>query len=240
LKNIIIVNYSSTTCEETVKLSISENICFIKNELQENITLIAVSKTRTISEMQEAYDAGMRDFGENKIQEISTKFDKFGKDVKWHLIGHLQTNKIKFIVGKAFLIHSLDSIKLLMELEKHYKAESKICNALIQINIGREESKTGLLLEELEALLCECEKCQNVKIKGLMAVIPNGTEEEDKKYFSQMKHIWDTLKMRNFNNIEMKYLSMGMTGDYKIAISEGSNMIRIGEGIFGKRIYNNK
>ena len=180
----------------------------------------------------------MRDFGENKVQEFVEKFDDFGPDVRWHFIGHLQTNKIKFIVGKVFLIHSLDSIKLLRQLEKHYKAESKTCSALIQINIGREESKTGLLLEELETLLSECEKCQNVQIKGLMAVIPNKTEQEDRKYFNQMKHIWDTLKIRSFNNIEMKYLSMGMTGDYSIAISEGSNMVRIGEGIFGKRIYN--
>ena len=219
-------------------MSISENISLVKNNLQENVTLIAVSKTRTTEEIKEAYNLGMRDFGENKVQEFVTKFDNFGEDVRWHLIGHLQTNKIKFIVGKVFLIHSLDSIKLLRQLEKHYKAESKTCSALIQINIGREESKTGLLLEELETLLSECEKCQNVQIKGLMAVIPNKTEQEDRKYFSQMKHIWDTLKIRNFNNIEMKYLSMGMTGDYSIAISEGSNMVRIGEGIFGKRIYN--
>ena len=219
-------------------MSISENISLVKNNLQENVTLIAVSKTRTTEEIKEAYNLGMRDFGENKVQEFVTKFDNFGEDVRWHLIGHLQTNKIKFIVGKVFLIHSLDSIKLLRQLEKHYKAESKTCSALIQINIGREESKTGLLLEELETLLSECEKCQNVQIKGLMAVIPNKTEQEDRKYFSQMKHIWDTLKIRSFNNIEMKYLSMGMTGDYSIAISEGSNMVRIGEGIFGKRIYN--
>lgn len=221
-------------------MSISENICFIKNNLQQNVTLIAVSKTRTVLEIKEAYNAGMRDFGENKVQELSEKIGDFGENVRWHLIGHLQTNKIKFIVGKVFLIHSLDSLKLLMELEKHYKAESKTCSALIQVNIGREESKTGILLEELETLLSACEKCQNVKIKGLMAVIPNGTREEDKKYFSEMKRIWGILKLRSFDNIEMKYLSMGMTGDYEIAISEGSNMVRIGEGIFGKRIYNNK
>lgn len=219
-------------------MSISESISLVKNNLQENVTLIAVSKTRTTEEIKEAYNLGMRDFGENKVQEFLTKYDNFSEDVRWHLIGHLQTNKIKFIVGKVFLIHSLDSIKLLRQLEKHYKAESKTCSALIQINIGREESKTGLLLEELETLLSECEKCKNVKIKGLMAVIPNKSEQEDREYFSQMKHIWDNLKIRSFNNIEMKYLSMGMTGDYSIAVSEGSNMVRIGEGIFGKRIYN--
>lgn len=219
-------------------MSISENISLVKGNLQENVTLVAVSKTRTTQEIKEAYDAGMREFGENKVQEFITKFDEFGEDVKWHFIGHLQTNKVKFIVGKVFLIHSLDSLKLLYQLEKHYKADDKMCSALIQINIGREESKTGLLLEELEALLDACEKCQNVKIKGLMAVIPNKDEQEDRKYFNQMKHIWDTLKNRKYKNIEMDYLSMGMTGDYKIAISEGSNMVRIGEGIFGKRIYN--
>jgi PLP dependent protein len=219
-------------------LSISENISLVKANLQEKVTLVVVSKTRTTEEIKEAYNAGIRDFGENKVQEFVTKFDNFSDDVRWHLIGHLQTNKIKFIVGKVFLIHSLDSVKLLRQLEKHFKAEEKVCSALIQINIGREESKTGILLEELEALLNACEECQNVKIKGLMVVIPNRDEEEDRKYFNKVKHIWDTLKLRSFKNIEMKYLSMGMTGDYKIAISEGSNMIRIGQGIFGKRIYN--
>lgn len=219
-------------------MSISENICSVKHNLQENVTLVAVSKTRTVQEIKEAYNVGIRDFGENKVQEFIAKFDDFGDDVRWHFIGHLQTNKIKFIVGKVFLIHSLDSLKLLQQLEKHYKAENAVCSALIQINIGREESKTGLLLEELEALLDACEKCENVKIKGLMAVIPNSDENEDRKYFNQVKHIWDSLKLRDFKNIEMKYLSMGMTGDYAIAISEGSNMVRIGEGIFGKRIYN--
>lgn len=219
-------------------MSIKENINRIISSIPEDVQLIAVTKTRAIEEMREAYDAGLRDFGENKVQELIAKYDAFDNSVRWHLIGHLQRNKVKYIVGKVFLIQSLDSIKLLDELERQYSKACMTANALIEINIGREESKTGILLEDLEGLLARCEECSNVKIKGLMTVLPKCAEEEQKKYFREVKNIWDMLKNKNFKNIEMKYLSMGMTGDYKSAIEEGSNMIRIGEGIFGKRNYN--
>jgi len=221
-----------------VILSIEENICDIKKQLPKDVTLIAVSKTRTVEEIQEVYDQGVRDFGENKVQELTDKIDRFDSSVRWHLIGHLQTNKVKYIVGKVHLIHSVDSIKLLKEIEKRYGADNLTANILIQINIGREESKTGIFKEDLPEILEACENCNNIKVKGLMSVIPKGSEEDCKKYFREMQNIWHSIKGKSYKNISMDYLSMGMTHDYKFALEEGSNMIRVGEGIFGKRNYN--
>lgn len=218
-------------------MSIQENICNIKTQIPNNVKLIAVSKTRSIEEIKEAYYAGIRDFGENKVQELMDKIDKFDSTVRWHLIGHLQTNKVKYIVGKVYLIHSLDSIKLLNEIEKRYRAENLTANVLIQLNIGKEATKTGTFKENLTGILEACEKCNNVKVKGLMAVIPKGGEEECRKYFKEMYDIWKSIKNKSWKNISMEYLSMGMTHDYEIASQEGSNMIRVGEGIFGKRNY---
>lgn len=216
-------------------MSIVENISEIKKNIAPNITMIAVSKTKPVSQIEEAYSCGIRDFGENKVQEILDKFEKLPKDINWHLIGHLQRNKVKYIVDKVSLVHSLDSIRLLEEIEKQYGAKNLIANVLIQINIGKEESKTGIYVEELQELINACESCQNVKVKGLMAIIPKGNEEECRMYFRQMQDIWSHLKQQTYKNITMEYLSMGMSEDYKIALSEGSNMIRIGTGIFGIR-----
>lgn len=221
-------------------MSIEENIKDVKNNLPEGVTLIAVSKTKPVCDIQETYEFGIRDFGENKVQELVDKYDKLPDDIRWHLIGHLQRNKVKYIVGKVHLLHSLDSVRLLNEIEKQYKKNNAVCNALIQINIGKEDSKTGIYLENLEELIKNCEECTNVKIKGLMAVIPKGDEKTCKGYFKQMKDIFENLRSRKFKNIEMEILSMGMTHDYKYAVEEGSNMVRVGEGIFGKRNYNNK
>jgi pyridoxal phosphate enzyme (YggS family) len=220
-------------------LSIEENVKNLQKSIPQCVTLVAVSKTKPIQNIKEAYDIGIRDFAENKVQELKEKYEELPKNIRWHLIGHLQRNKVKYIVGKVYLIHSLDNVKLLNEIEKHYKDEGLNAQALIQINIGKEENKTGIYLEDLEELLETCESCDNVKIKGLMAIIPKGNEESIRYYFKKMKKLFDELKKREFQNIEMKYLSMGMTGDYKIAIEEGSNMVRVGEGIFGKRNYNN-
>lgn len=221
-----------------MELSVKENIYKVSASLPQNVTLIAVSKTKPVKDIKEAYEAGVRDFGENKVQEMLTKMDELNDDIRWHLIGHLQRNKVKYIAGKVFLIHSLDSIKLLNEIEKVYKGKNLTAQVLIEINIGREESKTGIFKENLEELLKACELCENVKVRGLMAVIPKGDEESCRKYFREMKNIWDELKKRNIKNVSMDYLSMGMTHDYKIAVEEGSNMVRIGEGIFGSRNYN--
>ena len=220
-------------------MSIKENISGILASMPQDVKLIAVTKTRSIEEIKEAYDFGLRDFGENKVQELINKYDEFDPAVRWHLIGHLQRNKVKYIVGKVFLIHSLDSVRLLEEIEKQYSLIAIKAQVLIEINIGREENKTGILLEELEELLISLEKCNHVVAKGLMTVLPICSEEEQKQYFKEIKKLWDKLQSCSYKNIFMEYLSMGMTGDYKAAILEGSNMVRIGEGIFGKRNYNN-
>lgn len=221
-------------------MSIRENIINIQNNLPKDVNLIAVSKTRSAEEIMEAYDAGIRDFGENKVQELVRKYEELPKDIRWHLIGHLQKNKIKYIREKVHLIHSLDSVELLLELEKKLQDQELPVNVLVEVNIGREQSKSGVFEENLEELIRKCEECSKIKIQGLMAIIPIGDEQSCSNYFKKMKLIYDNLKIREFKNISMNFLSMGMSGDYQIAIEQGSNMVRIGEGIFGKRTYNNK
>ncbi|MBD7910057.1 YggS family pyridoxal phosphate-dependent enzyme [Clostridium cibarium] len=219
-------------------MSISQNIEEVKSKLPSSVKLLAVSKTKSLEEMEEAYKAGIRDFGENKVQEMLKKQENFHEDVNWHFIGKLQSNKVKYVVGKVHLIHSLSSIKLLKQIEKEYEKGGEIAQVLIQINIGREESKSGILLEELENLIIEVEKSNYIKVKGIMVIIPKGDEASNSKYFRQTKEVFDSLKKRKLKNIDMEVLSMGMTHDYTIAVSEGSNLVRIGEGIFGKRNYN--
>ncbi|NLZ47335.1 MAG: YggS family pyridoxal phosphate-dependent enzyme [Clostridiales bacterium] len=219
-------------------MSIAENIQSLRNKITKDVTVIAVSKTRTIEEMQVAYDCGFRDFAESKVQELTLKQENFHKDVRWHFIGHLQRNKVKYIAGKVFLIHSLDSIRLLKEIEKQYEKLNLTANVLIEINIGREESKSGILVEELGELIKEVGNCNYVKVMGIMTVLPKGDEKSNREYFRQVKEIFDKLDAQKPKNVVMQYLSMGMTGDFIEAIEEGSNMIRIGEGIFGKRNYN--
>lgn len=157
------------------------------------------------------------------------------KDISWHLIGSLQTNKVKYIVGKVTLIHSLSSIKLLEKIELEYAKKDMVADVLIQVNIGREESKSGVLEEDLEELIQAIEKCKNVRVKGIMVIIPKGNDDENRYYFKKSFEIFEELKNNNYKNIWMEILSMGMTHDYKIAIEEGSNLIRIGTGIFGAR-----
>lgn len=219
-------------------MSISDNYIRLKDDLPKNVTLVSVSKTRTVEEIKAVYDVGERDFGENKVQEMMDKYEQLPKDIRWHLIGHLQRNKVKYLVGKVHLIHSLDSVRLLEEIEKQFEKNGLEANTLIQINIGREESKTGILLENLDELLTACEECQYVKVKGIMATIPIGDEESSMYYFSKTKEIFEELKGKKYKNITMETLSIGMSNDYKTAIKAGSNMVRIGTGIFGNRNYN--
>ena len=219
-------------------MSISENIKNIEEILPDGVKLLAVSKTRSLEEMEEAYNYGVRDFAENKVQELTYKEENFHKNVRWHLIGKLQTNKVKYIVGKVHLIHSLSSVKLLNKIEELYGRKDLIANTLIQINIGREESKSGVLLEDLEKMLEAVEECKNVKVKGIMVIIPKGDEDSNRSYFKKTHDIFLSLQNRKFNNISMEILSMGMTNDYKVAVEEGSNMVRVGTGIFGERNYN--
>ncbi len=164
-------------------MGIKENIEEIKSKIPSEVQLLAVSKTKPIEALEEAYAAGMREFGENKVQELLAKEEVFHKDVKWHLIGHLQTNKVKYLVDKVYLIHSLDSIKLLEEIEKVYGKNEKTANTLIQINIGREESKSGILEENLNEFIEAIEKCDHVFVKGIMVIIPKGNEESNRYYF---------------------------------------------------------
>lgn len=221
-------------------MGIRENLDKVKSTLAEGVKLIAVSKTRSEEEIMEAYEAGQRDFGENKVQELVRKMDNLPQDIKWHLIGYLQTNKVKYLDQRVSLIHSLDRVKLLDELDKNAKKKSYIQDCLIEINIGREESKTGIFEENLPELLNEAEGKENIRISGLMAVIPICGEDEQKKYFMKMKEISESLKKKETDNIKMDILSMGMSGDYKAAMECGSTMVRIGTAIFGPRDYGNK
>lgn len=218
-------------------MDINENIQDKLKTIPEGVTLIAVSKTKPMEMLEEAYETGMRDFGENKVQELCEKYDVFHKDVRWHLLGHLQKNKVKYIVGKVHLIHSLDSVELLKEIEKRYKNQNMVADVLIQVNIGRETQKYGVLEENIYDIMKEVKSCDNVKVKGLMAIIPKGNKEGNKIYFDKMYKLFETIKKESFDNISMDILSMGMTHDYLEAIEAGSNMVRIGEGIFGKRDY---
>lgn len=221
-------------------MGIKENIEKLKRTIPDGVKLLAVSKTKPLEYLEEAYECGMRDFGENKVQELVEKYENFHKDVRWHLIGHLQTNKVKYLVDRVFLIHSLDSVNLLNQIEKVFGKAGKTADTLIQINIGREESKTGILEEDLEDFLAEIEKCEHVSVKGLMVIIPQGDEESNRSYFKKTKQIFEELKKRKFRNINMQILSMGMTHDYETAIEEGSTLVRIGTGIFGERNYQAK
>lgn len=183
----------------------------------------------------ESYNIGQRDFGENKVQDLISKKESLPADIRWHFIGKLQTNKVKYLVNNVYLIHSLSSIKLLEKIENEFGKNNLCADVLIQINIGREESKSGIYEEDLEEMILSVEECKHVKVKGIMVIIPKGNEDENRYYFSKAKKIFDELKKRKFENIKMEILSMGMTNDYKIAIQEGSNLVRIGSGIFGSR-----
>ncbi|WP_297420638.1 YggS family pyridoxal phosphate-dependent enzyme [Clostridium sp.] len=219
-------------------MGIKQNIQEVKSKIPEEVTLLAVSKTKPLEDLEEAYMAGMRDFGENKVQELVKKAENFHDDVRWHFIGQLQSNKVKYLVDKVYLIHSLSSISLLNEIEKNFGKANRVANTLIQINIGREESKSGILEENLYEFIETIEKCNFVSVKGIMVIIPIGDEESNRKYFRRTKKIFDELKEKKYKNISMNILSMGMTHDFITAIEEGSNLIRVGTGIFGERNYN--
>lgn len=216
-------------------ISIGEEINKIRKELPNNVTLVAVSKTKPIDDIMEAYDVGIRNFGENKVQELTEKEEALPKDILWHLIGKLQTNKVKYIVGKVHLIHSLSSIKLLNKIEAEYEKANMIANTLIQINIGKEESKSGFLEEELDEVLKEIQKCKCVKVKGLMVIIPKGNSENNKHYFNKTKELFDKFKLLSIENLTMEILSMGMSNDFLEAVESGSTMVRVGSKIFGTR-----
>ena len=203
------------------------------------VTLIAVSKTKPYTAIEEALPTGVKDYGENKVQELCDKYEILPKDIKWHMIGHLQRNKVKYLVGKASLIHSVDSIRLAEQIEKEYAKADEIANILIEVNMAQEESKFGITSEETEQLVREIAKFPHIRIKGLMTIAPyTDNPESNRVYFRNMKKLSVDIENKNIDNVSMSVLSMGMTGDYQVAVEEGATLVRVGTGIFGERNYN--
>ena len=203
----------------------------------EDITLIAVTKTHPPEMINEAIDCGVTDIGENKVQEIVEKYDKV-KPVRWHLIGHLQTNKVKYIIDKVHMIHSVDSVRLMEEIDRQAKKHGVVMNILIQINISGEETKFGIRPDEIDEMLEAAERMSNVKVCGLMTILPKVDNTVSLRlHFINIRRIYIDISKKKYNNISMKYLSMGMSGDYELCIEEGSNVIRVGSTIFGVRNY---
>ena len=216
-------------------MSIKNKLQNIKLNLPKNITLVAVSKTKPVELLNEAYDQGQRIFGENKVQEMVDKFEKMPKDIKWHMIGHLQTNKVKYIASFVSLIHGVDSLKLLREINKQATKHNRVIDCLIQIKIASEDTKFGMTLNDLQLLLKsdEFKNLDNIRIKGLMGMASFTTDNlQIESEFKYLKSIFDQIK-KKYSDIEI--LSMGMSNDYKLATKNGSNMVRIGSHIFGSR-----
>lgn len=202
------------------------------------VTLIAVSKTKPVEMLKEVYDAGIRDFGENKVQEICEKYDQLPKDIKWHMIGHLQRNKVKYIIDKVCMVHSVDTYRLAEEINIQAKKHNLIMPILIEVNIAQEETKFGVGREDALLLVEEIAHLDNIRVKGLMTVAPYTDDpESNRKYFQQLKKLAVDIQEKSIDNIDMRILSMGMTGDYMTAIEEGAVMVRVGTGIFGERNY---
>lgn len=230
------------------KITIKENIkavediiameCKKSGRAVEDVTLIAVSKTKPVEMLKEAYDYGCRDFGENKVQELVEKYEVLPKDIRWHMIGHLQRNKVKYIIDKVYLIHSVDSLRLAEEISKEASKKNVCVNILVEVNVANEETKFGTTCEEVKQLVRDIAKLPNICIKGLMTIAPYVEDAEDNRiYFQKLKKIAVDIMEENIDNICMKILSMGMTGDYPVAVSEGATYIRVGTGIFGVRHY---
>ncbi len=224
-------------------MSIAENIQKFENiTSSEGCTLIAVSKTKPAEDILQAYKCGIKDFGENKVQEMTDKFEQLPKDIRWHMIGHLQRNKVKYIAPFVHLIHSVDSMRLLKEIEKQGEKAGKVINCLLQIHIAREDTKFGLSEEELEELLQseEFAAMNHIKIKGLMGMATNTDNiEKIRDEFRSLKELFEEIKKTySHSNIDFRELSMGMSSDYLIAMEEGSTMVRVGSAIFGSRNYN--
>ncbi len=205
----------------------------------EEVTLIAVSKTKPVSAIEEALLSGTLDYGENKVQELCDKYDVLPKNIRWHMIGHLQRNKVKYLVGKTYLFHSVDSLRLAEQIEKEFAKHNQVCDILVEVNIAQEESKFGINAKETEELIRKIAKFEHVRIKGLMTIAPYTEDpESNREYFREIKKLSVDIRDKNIDNVSMDVLSMGMTGDYMVAVEEGATMVRVGTGIFGERNYN--
>ena len=207
----------------------------------EDILLCAVTKTRTADEINSAIEAGITDIGENKVQEVMDKFEHV-KPVRWHLIGHLQTNKVKYIIDKVSMIHSVDSLHLAKEIDKRASQHNLTMDILIQVNSAEEESKFGITTEETGSMIKEIlETCPNIRIRGLMCIAPYADDPDDiRVYFAEVKKLYDEFAEISHERLDFRYLSMGMSHDFEVAIAEGSNLIRVGTAIFGERDYSKK
>lgn len=214
-----------------------ENACRTAGRNPSEVTLVAVSKTKPVEMLQEAYDAGARVFGENKVQEIVDKYDQLPRDIEWHMIGHLQRNKVKYIVDKVAMIHSVDSLRLAETIEQEAAKKNVCVPVLLEVNVAEEESKFGLKTDEILPLLEKISGFSHIQVKGLMTIAPFVDNPEDnREVFQKLKKLSVDIAAKNINNTTMSVLSMGMTGDYQVAVTEGATMVRVGTGIFGERI----
>lgn len=227
--------------KENLKI-VEENIeaaCKRAGRNRDEVTLIAVSKTKPVEMLREAIEYGMVDFGENKVQEMCDKIDVIPEKLNWHMIGHLQRNKVKYIVDKSYLIHSVDSLRLAEQINAEAQKKNVVCDILLEVNIANEKSKFGLSSEEVPELLAKIKTMKNVRVKGLMTIAPFVDNPEDnREHFRNLHKLFIDMREQTSDNISMEVLSMGMTGDYEVAIEEGATMVRVGTGIFGARNYN--
>ena len=223
---------------ETVEANIRK-ACANAGRSRDEVTLIAVSKTKPISMLMEAYDSGIRIFGENKVQEMCDKYEQMPKDIQWHMIGHLQRNKVKYIIDKAALIHSVDSLRLAETIQEEAAKHQVVMPILVEVNVAMEETKFGTSLAEAMELVEQISHFPNIRIEGLMTIAPFVEDpEENRKYFRTLKKLAVDINNKNIDNVHVRILSMGMTNDYMVAIEEGATMVRVGTGIFGERNYN--
>ena len=219
-------------------MSIPQNLNAIKQTLPEHVTLVAVSKTKPVSDLMEAYTTGQRIFGENKIQEMADKYEEMPKDIAWHMIGHVQRNKVKYMAPFVSLIHGVESVKLLKEINKQAKKHDRIINCLLQLKIAKEDTKFGMAQEDATTLLAseEFKALENICLTGVMGMATfTDNQDQVKEEFDTLKSVFEGLKQQNTNNCKLETISMGMSGDYKLAIDCGSTMVRIGSSIFGSR-----
>ena len=226
-------------CENLKK--VEDNVdaaCREAGRSRDEVTLIAVSKTKPVEMLSTIYNQGIRDFGENKVQEMCDKMEQLPSDIRWHMIGHLQTNKVKYIVGHTTLIHSVDSLHLAKEIEKQAEKKDVTVDILVEVNIAEEESKFGIHKEETYELVRQIAALPHVHICGLMTIAPYVENPEDNRmYFRGIRQLSVDIAEKNIDNVDMDVLSMGMTGDYMVAIEEGATLVRVGTGIFGERQY---
>lgn len=222
---------------DEVKKNIAE-ACAVSGRDPESVRLIAVSKTKPSGLMLEAYEHGCRAFGENYVQELVQKFDEMPPDTEWHMIGHLQRNKVKYVVGRAALIHSVDSLRLAQEINDRSEKMGVVTGILAEVNVAGEENKYGFKPEEVSAFACEMSHLKSIEMRGLMTSAPYVKDpEENRRFFRLLREIFIDIDKKNIDNVKMRELSMGMTGDYKVAVEEGATMVRVGTAIFGARDY---